>query len=560
MDDMGAIADSLSLSDEQSYILGECTFFGSKVKSEENRKKIISRMRYQQNIEKTAGFENDKFRGNEIDFYQRYLYESGSYSGGILTSKDAGEPGFADFYSGFFRYDDDKMSITAGDFQLETGMGGLFWRSFGMRKGAEVISPVISIGRGVRPYRSAYEAGYFRGAAAENSFVIGGSKLNIMAWASFAGRGANIDSSGIARSIDMTGYHRTENEISKKNKLLENNFGGMTEIETGNFIFGITSYYLAYDKEVRTRSSTAFYGKSGLLSSGHIFYSSQDFSFAGEIIRDAGNNFGFKAGLQKEIDQFDLALYARSFPKEFRSPFGYSFAESSFPGNETGLYAGVKWSNKENLQLNIYADIYKTPVRTYLIGIPVRGIDLLGDIEYELSDNAEITLRLRHENKSHSDPLSTKDFFQKLRTSARFEINQNPAGSSKLRFRLEAVNCKFENAMPEEYGFIGFLEYSDYILDYIRLGGRLTYFSTDSYESAIWQFEYAMPGMMTTTPLHGKGLRTYFYGRIEILDYADIWLRYDITTKNDTEVIGSGLNEINGNSRSRFTVQVDFTY
>ena len=273
MDDYGPISDSLRLSDEQQYILGECTYFGSKTGIDENRKNLFSRMRYQQNIEKTAGFEKEKFRGNEIDFYQRYLYESGSYSGGILTSKDAGEPGFADFFSGFVRYDNDKMSITAGDFQLETGMGGLFWRSFGMRKGAEVISPVISIGRGVRPYRSAYEAGYFRGAAAENSFAVGGSKLNVMAWASFANRGANIDSSGIARSIDMTGYHRTDNEISKKNKLLENNFGGMAEIETGNFIFGITSYYLAYAKEVRTRSSTAFLGKSGLLSSGHIFYS-----------------------------------------------------------------------------------------------------------------------------------------------------------------------------------------------------------------------------------------------------------------------------------------------
>ena len=93
--------------------------------------------------------------------------------------------------------------------------------------------------------------------------------------------------------------------------------------------------------------------------------------------------------------------------------------------------------------------------------------------------------------------------------------------------------------------------------DYLKIGARATLFQTDSYNSSVWQFEYAMPGFMSTTALYGAGSRFYIYSNIHIMNEISLIARYSITSKNQTKSISTGYNEILDNSNQVLSFQLD---
>ena len=179
----------------------------------------------------------------------------------------------------------------------------------------------------------------------------------------------------------------------------------------------------------------------------------------------------------------------------------------------------------------------------------------------KLSDETIFTTRLRYEDKTdalEAIDLNKKVVFQSKRSSIRLELKHRLSKDFGSRIRLETVYVDFDNNKPEEFGAAGFAEINWRVSEIIKVGGRLSYFSTESYSSAIWQFEYAMPGYMTTPALAGNGMRSFVYLKIEPFDAIDIWLRYAVTSKNYADRMSSGLTEISGNSMKMFYVQIEF--
>jgi len=91
----------------------------------------------------------------------------------------------------------------------------------------------------------------------------------------------------------------------------------------------------------------------------------------------------------------------------------------------------------------------------------------------------------------------------------------------------------------------------------LTIQARLAVFETDSYDSSIYEFEDEVPGAYSNPALYGRGVRWYFILRYQIFSKTCIAAKYAQTVKDGVKSIGTGNDEISGDSQSMMSVQVE---
>jgi hypothetical protein len=557
-----AIADSVGLSENQQSLLERCTTLRSK--SDGRSAWLTSRIRNLQVFQQNKGLSNGSFVGSPLALYQRLTGGKGNITAGVTTTKAAGERSLADFYSAFAEYKEKNLRVVAGDYTVEGGLGSILWQPFGSKKGGEVIAPIIQQGSGISPYRSSTEFRFFRGGAAETTISLtDNSSIAATVWYSTINRSATIDSvRGVATSLDASGLFRTKTEISKKDALGEQIIGGIVQWNISSGVsFGASAFSLKYSKPIESSSSTTFLGKSGILSAVYGSYIRQDVQIIGEISRDALGSIGAKAGAEFIDKNFKVAVAARWYDRNFRSPFGYNFGEFTSPSNEIGLYAGWFWRGIAALEITGYCDIYRSIIPRFGLYIPTRGVDVLTELRYKISPASTAILRFRTENKTDASTASDgthASYFRSV-TSLRGELQHSILSQVRTRVRAEAVVIDFENVQSREVGGVGFAELWWQPNEQLKVGGRLAYYSTESYNSARWTFEPSVPGVLGNPALYGNGVRSFILLNYAPIRQVSLWIHYTVTAKNTITSIGSGTTEIAGNKEQRMMFQMDIS-
>lgn len=553
------IADSLHLSPEQRYLLEHCAALGEFEEKAKQGNSATWRARSALRFQQPKGFRSGVYQGSDIDAYQRLQLNFKDISGGILTNKDAGESSFGDFASAFAEARYGNFRGIAGDFTVSSGMGGILWRQFGLRKGAEVISPANQYGFGVAPSRSSLDFGFFRGAAAEYKSAVGDSAIiALTAFGSSIRRSAFIDSSGTAISLKTDGFFRSASDELRRNTLPETAIGATAEYRSQSLTVTFAALGLRYEFPIASVASAAFSGRKGiLLSVSGQWLPTEAMAVSGEISRDAQGNYGGRASLLLSGKSLAATISGRMYSAEFRSPYGYSFGEFSAPGNEYGLYASAEWRGKM-MQILGYADIYGSRRPRYGMTRPSRGMDVLLESRSKIASETSALLRVRVEQKNDafSTPEARADYTVE-RFSVRAECQRSITKTLSLRLRTEVVHVDFHGAQPSESGAVGFGEMRWQASEWLQLAGRIAFFSTDSYASARWTFEYALPGMMSNPALYGSGSRSFIMAAISPMRLLTARVLYTATAKNGVTSLGAGFEEIEGAADSRITFQID---
>jgi len=335
--------------------------------------------------------------------------------------------------------------------------------------------------------------------------------------------------------------------------------GGNFEWKYEFISLGYTAMHLSYDKKILSESKYAFYGKEGTMMSLYSYIDLSNISIGAELSSDANGNAGLKAGTQMKFGDIELAFNLRSFTPNFRSQYGYSFGESSAPNNEYGIYSGIKYKRFEKVKLSAYADFYGSYDETYYVPEPTKGIDLFIQADWKISNTASSLFRISAENKTDAINITDnyKKTFQKEIYRTRVEYENQLHKKFGIRFRMEANYICFRNIIADEKGAAGFVEINWQPIHFLNSGLRFSPFSTNSFESVIYQYEMAMPGYMTTVPLYDDGFRSFAFIKISFFQNMDLLIRYSITKKNNVESLGSGYLEIWGDKDQRLMFQLD---
>lgn len=555
------LADSVGLTAEVEILLDVCTI-RIKEKKSNNSYRINHRSRAKYRFDDIKGIEEGKYLGSNDDIYNRFLLNYSDYEAGATINKHAGEVYYDEFNSAFLRYDDGANQITIGDFYADYGMGALLWRQFSMRKGSNVISPVINMGTGIAPYRSSIDFGHFRGFAAQSNIKLSESNfLRISGFYSNRDKSATLDSSLMeVTSVYLSGYYRTESEIEKKGILNEEALGVNLEFKNLNGIsIGFTALNLDYNHPISSEAAGAFSGQNGTLLSAYSMYSAGKNAIGLETALDANQNKLLRLAYIYSSKSFDFGLSGRYIDSKFRSPYGYSFGEFSYPANEQGIYSSFQLKLSSSLSIALFSDIFSTIDRTYTVPGRVKGMDLFAEVNYKFDRNNFFSLRLRRDSKGDVFSLEngSRIIADGIKKSIRIDYTSNLNKELRVRIRTELSDYANEYGVGNGAGIMSFIECKWQPVSSIKFGARYTVFSTDNFNSAIYQYEYNVPGTMLSTALFGKGSRIILTMEIMPFDFLKIYALYTSSSKNNINNLGTGNEMLPSNLDNRATLQFE---
>ena len=88
----------------------------------------------------------------------------------------------------------------------------------------------------------------------------------------------------------------------------------------------------------------------------------------------------------------------------------------------------------------------------------------------------------------------------------------------------------------------------------------MVFFKTDSFNSAIYEYENDLTGILTNVAMYGEGIRLYLLLRYKVLSHFFLSCKYSETYKPKEKTLGSGYSEINGNLDNRINLQLDLNF
>jgi hypothetical protein len=536
-------------------------------------------LRVGQTLEKQRGFEDlpgSKYLGSREKLLGKYKYRYRDLiAANLVLEKDAGEHLFSgpnrrsmDFASGNVTLSNlgRFKKVVVGDYNLQFGQGLTMWSGFGYGKGPDVTS-VAKKDLGVRPYSSANEISFLRGAAV--SFGIT-DQLLLTAY----GSTRNIDAStktaedGTVTQVNMSssGLHRTPTEIRNKNTLGQQVFGGAVQYLSDNLNAGIVAYNSNYSNAFVTGplayNHHNFSGKNLTNLGVHYNYTFLSIYFYGEVAHNLKGGIAMVNGAMASLSKtVSAVLVNRSYDVNHHSFFTRSLGETADASNEKGWYAGVNVTPNKKITFALYGDIFQFPWLKYRIDLPSKGYEVLAQAVYTPSKSIKAVLRLKTEQKQQNPDEQTDSTYivNVGKTNYRVALTWQLNRSLSLEHRTEFVQY-----WKESVADIGFLIYQDVALHPMgkKLSGnaRIAYFKTDSYNSRVYAYEDDVLYSSGFGMYNGRGFRAYLNLRYKVTRKLDLWARHAVFIYQNVETVGSGLDLIQGNKKNELKFQMRYQF
>ena len=520
---------------------------------------VLLRSRFINALQNNKGFLENKFVGSKPRIYNRLLVKySNQLQAGYLAEKDPGESAINEFSTFHLAFNEIGFIYKAVimDYFLEFGQGLTLWSPYAYSKGADAVYPVKRKDRIIRPYTSSTENNFFRGAAA--SFKIG--DIFLSGFYSNNYFDANIDTvTNEITSTPVDGLHRNSNEIRKRKSASEKMIGGRIDYRLENFLnVGVLYYHSKLSNTFQPSDVFDISGNEFNFTAFSYTASLSRFTFSGEFsyngISVASLNI-FQILLSKG---FTFIASVRSYPRNFYSLHGYAFGErSGATSNEVGIYTGIKWRTPIGL-LNFYYDQFKFPFATFSNPTPSNGDEYLIDFLTKPINKFELRTRYKYENKDVTELIdNSKKVVKRLRQVFRGEIIFSVSNRIRLKGRFEYNSFRISQSGEKENGYLIFQDLRYSPTDNLNLYARIIFFKTNSFNSAIYEYENNLTGVLTNIALFGQGIRWYLLVRFRPAKVFTLSAKYSETYKPSEVSLGSGDNIIFGNTDNTISLQLD---
>lgn len=548
-------------------------------------------LRYDRTLEVKKGFSAPQLKSDST-FASRYLGSADkllmrlilepakNISLRLSAEKDAGEELIwdpstkrygADFISFHIAVKDvGKIErIVVGDYQLQFGQGLVLGAGFAPGKGSETITTLKRGDLGIRPYTSVMESGYFRGVAA----TLKTGKFSITNGISVANRDAieqvssdSIREQNFISAIQVTGFHRTPNEIAAKSAIKEHAFMTNTSYKSANrrLEVGLTGVYTRFEVPrfpvKRIYNQFEFTGRDNYTVGAYYNYNWQNMIFFGEAALSKSGGTGIVNGaLINLARKWEMSLLFRKYERNFHTFYGFSFGENTRAINETGIYLGLKYTHSRKLSLTAYFDQFYFPWLKYRVNAPSSGSELLARINLRPDKKLAIYGQYRREGKAinSGEDANIVDVVTGIKQNYLANIDFLATRSIGFKSRLQFSTYKKEGVFTK--GFV-LAQDVNFAFWKLKFSSRIALFDTDNYDNRQYVYERDVLHSFSIPAYYGRGIRTYMMVQYNISRSLNLWLRYARTHYKDKETIGSGLEEIDGNQKTDVKFQVRYKF
>ena len=511
------------------------------------------------------------------------------FSLGFSMEKDAGEPLTwnpkngqfgADYVSAHLLIQERGRlkALALGDYQLQFGQGLLLSSGLGVGKGAETITTLRRSSVGVRAYSSLLENTFFRGGAATYQVA---PTMQATAFVSHKNVDANLQQSRdslaqfdeFTSGLLYTGFHRTASEIANRHQLAETIGGGNLGYtsRSGNLAIGATGVFTHYGTPLLKRPEPynrfEFSGKENLALSLNYSYVWRNLLLFGETARSTGGGLGTVNGLLASLGPtVDAALLVRHYDANFHTLYGNAFSENTRNINETGVYIGLKVRPVAKWEISAYYDQFRFPWLRYRASAPTDGHDALVRLAYSPTKTSLLYVQLRQRLKprdlastdlANLDPTRALPLpGEQLRQSILVYYNTAISTALELRTRMQALRLRDDTGLAWRSGYVLAQDVGYQFNRTLKLTARYSIFDADDYDSRQYVYEQDVLLAVSVPALYGQGTRVYGIAEIRLSRALTLWLRYAETRYRHQDMVGTGLEAIQGSLRGEVKAQL----
>lgn len=556
-----------------------------RILSEENNYLIL---RADRTLEEKRGYKITEERerqyiGDPNRIYARFrVKHTNDFSLGFTAEKDAGEQ-FAwspekqqygsDFLSFHFQLQNQGRlkNVILGDYQLQFGQSLLFGAGFAIGKGSETVATARRSNLGILPYTSVLETNFFRGTAATFELT---KQLDLTAFYSYNAVNASVDLDS-AQSVDefftsirLAGFHRTASELAGKNAIQSQNFGGnlLFHNQSENLNIGLNYVQTIYEKDfIRNPKKYNQYEFSGKLNRNiGVFanYYWRNFHWFGEAAISQSRGIGAIGGFIASISPaLQMSFILRNYEKDFHSFYGTAFGESTRNINEQGVFWGLKFQPSRKFIVSAYYDRFTFPWLRFRVDAPSTGNEFLSRVAYNINRNISLYGQVRVENKERNNEKPNDPTIYGLSTGQKrnyiLNLDVRPKNIVSIRSRIQFSEFLFD----QEYSNgVALIQDVNFDFGKFRLSTRYAIFETDNFENRQYVYEkdvlyaFSIPAYLNT------GARTYALLQYKFSKKLQIWARWAQFRFQNEETIGTGNEEIEGNTRSEVKLQMMYQF
>lgn len=527
---------------------------------------------------------NRSYRGDENKYYARFKHSYEKHlTFGFTAEKDEGEEFFKgsnkqgfDFYSAHFalkNINEVLKDLVIGDFNINFGQGLMLFTGFGSGKGSDVMN-IKRSERSVKAYSSVNEVRFMRGIASRLDF---GDHFQLTTFASLRKRDANLgtpDSTDLENdirfvtSLQTSGFHRTAAEISDENAIQQIAVGGSLKYVTENGHIALNTLFTKLDKALERNIqpyNQFFFSGDQLINLGIDYgYIFQNFNFFGETAMSDNGKIATLNGLLIGLDRkIDLSILHRYFPKDYQAIDADPFAETGGARNENGLYLGLEIRPANHWKLNTYFDLYQHPWLRFRADAPSRGYDFLSRLTYFQKRKLEVYLQVRYESKEENAPENvekTNFLVDRQLFQARLQIGNKISKNLELKSRVD-FGFADDGVNPTEKGFSILQDVVFKPTGFpLSVTGRFAIFDTDGFNVRFYHYENDLLYSFSIPSYYNRGTRFYINLRYKGVRNLTLEARFAQTYWADQDSFGSGLQEINGQTRSEVKAQIKYQF
>jgi len=509
------------------------------------------------NISLKSGNNNTASLGSNWRILTKYKFTSGGFSGGITAEKDPGEklfcgtPPLPDFMSAHLAYSGRGLirRIVVGDYSARFGQGTNI--NTGISRGISLTSPgYLSASDEIKPYTSTQESRFFRGVAAEISI----KNLELSMFFSKNHTDATISSesdssNNYIESFYLAGVHNTPALFRKKDVVSELAYGLTLSYNFNNLRIGLVWSENRFSLPLNLAGNDPekifnFTGDRNNIYT--IYYNSvvRKILLYGELSSNDNKKLAVIQGISfRPSDRLTINFLFRKYNAGFSTFYGQGPGTGSKTSNETGLLGNFTFEAARHLFISGGCDIQSFPWLKYRCSAPSYGVRQELRIRFmpseKLSFDASYNYRLSMVDNAATKgiPDQEKVITRTLKSSARYSIQNNLTLGTRIDYKI---------AYPS--GSRGMILFQEINYSFRRvpvtIWARYCIFNTDDWLSRIYTYENDLLYSFSIPALAGEGSRSYVMAKWKISDFAELRIKYGMTSLVTNGKSGENTDEI----------------
>ena len=502
------------------------------------------------------GRDDTSSTGSSLKMLTRYKFTTCGFSGGFTVEKDQGEkllsgnPQLPDFMSAYIVYNGNGLirRIIVGDYSARFGQGTNINTS--IRMGLSLTAPGYMSSRNeIKQYTSTDENNFFRGMAAEltikNLGVIIFYSKNFSDATLWSSSGSSKD---YVENFYTSGLHTSSLLSAKKDAVTDQTYGINLSYNFNNIRFGLawSEDRLSIPVKASVNIPEKVFDFSGNRNNLYtIYYNSliKRILLFGEFSTNETLNKAIVQGISfRPSDRLSINLLYRKYDAGFITLHGKGPGSSSETGNEQGIIGNFTFEAAKHLFISGGCNIQHSPWLKYRNSSPSRGIKK--EIVARFIPSEKVAIEVLYNNRlstydseTTGIPKQMEITTRNIRGSIRYTLNDHLTLGTRLEHKLVSPSDSKGIMMLQDFNY-RFRKFP------LTLWFRYCLFSTDDWDSRIYAYENDLLYSLSIPALSGEGSRSYIMVKWDISDFADIRLKYSITSLADGNSIIQEQDEI----------------